>query len=136
MIRRCSGGCAAQVHVCVIFGTDQSYYIVRSEDVKRNVHGGKLSGISANQICIGVATDKKQTVLLVEGVGRTSQKKTLDAFVTHIESGSTLIHDEESAHRSLTKQLALSSVAYKSKDLKIYQIKIIRSIRSTVYMRF
>ena len=35
-----------------------------------------------------------------------------------IKPGSTLIHDEESAHKKLVKELSLKSVSYASKDLK------------------
>jgi transposase-like protein len=97
---------------------DETFYSVISEDIVRNGNGGKLRGLSNNQICIGVATDKLHTVLLVEGTGKPSQKKTLETFRSHIEEGSTLIHDKESAHKSLIKELFLSSEAYASKDLK------------------
>jgi len=97
---------------------DETYYSVRSENVVHNLDGNKLRGISRNQICIGVATDKKQSVFLVLGTGRPSQKKTIEAFRSHIAPGSTLIHDEESAHKKLIKELSLESVTYVSKHLK------------------
>jgi transposase-like protein len=97
---------------------DETFYTVRSEDIVRNEDGTKLSGLSRNQICIGVATDKKNTLFLVEGKGKPSQKKTLAAFGKHIESGATLVHDRESAHTKLIQNLSLKSVAYASKDLK------------------
>ena len=53
-----------------------------------------------------------------EGTGKPSQKKTTESFRTHIKPGSTLIHDEESAHKKLVKELSLKSVSYASKDLK------------------
>lgn len=46
---------------------DETYYSVRSEDVMYNEDGSKLRGISKNQIRIGVATDRVNTVFLVEG---------------------------------------------------------------------
>jgi transposase-like protein len=97
---------------------DETYYSVRAEDSKRNEKGGKLSGISSNKICIGVATDKQHTILLVEGTGRASQKLTFETFGSHIARGSTLIHDEDSAHRRLVTNLELKSVSYTSKSLK------------------
>jgi transposase-like protein len=97
---------------------DETFYTVRSEDIVRNADGTKLSGLSKNQICIGVATDKKNTLFFVEGNGKPSQKKILEAFGTHIERGATLIHDKETAHAKLIRQLSLKSVAYASKDLK------------------
>ena len=97
---------------------DETFYTVRSNDIVRKDDGNKLRGLSQNQICIGVATDKRQTVLLVEGTGKPSQKKTFEAFKNHIEEGSTLFHDEEAAHRKLIKELSLKSKAFSSKELK------------------
>jgi transposase-like protein len=97
---------------------DETFYRVRSEDIVRNAHGNKLRGLSQNQICIGVATDKTNTLFLVEGTGRPSQKKTFEAFGAHIEKGATLHHDKETAHAKLVRELSLNSVAYASKDLK------------------
>jgi hypothetical protein len=96
---------------------DETFYRVRSEDVEYNEDGSKLRGISKNQIRIGVATDKLHTVFLVEGTGKPSQKKTYEIFTSHIEPNSTLIHDKESAHKKLVKELALNSISYASKDL-------------------
>jgi len=97
---------------------DETFYTVRSENIVRKDDGNKLRGLSQNQTCIGVATDKRQTVLLVEGTGKPSQKKTVEAFRNHIEKGSTLFHDEEAAHRKLVKELSLKSKAFSSKELK------------------
>jgi hypothetical protein len=105
----------------VLSGTvwlDETFYSVRSENIIRNDNGSKLPGLSRNQICIGVATDKIHTVFLVEGQGKPSQKKTMDTFRSHIRSGSTLIHDKESAHEKLVKMLSLESIAYTSSDMK------------------
>jgi len=97
---------------------DETYYTVVSSQIDRKEDGSKYRGLSHNQICIGVATDKKNTVCIVEGVGKPTQKKTLSAFTTHIAQGSTLIHDEETAHKKLVSALNLTSRAYASKDLK------------------
>ena len=97
---------------------DETFYTVRFEDVVRNEDGTKLRGLSQNQLCVGVATDKKNTVFLLEGTGKPSQKKTFEAFRGHIEPGSTLIHDKESAHAKLVRELALNSVVYASKYLR------------------
>jgi len=97
---------------------DETFYRVRSEDVEYNEDGSKLRGISKNQIRIGVATDNLHTVFLVEGTGKSSQKKTYEIFGSHIAPNSTLIHDKEFAHRKLVKELALNSISYASKDLK------------------
>jgi hypothetical protein len=97
---------------------DETFYSVHSEDVVRNENGTKLRGLSKNQTCIGVATDKTNTVLFVEGTGKPSQKRTLELLQSHIAIGSTLIHDEESSHKKLIRALSLESIAYPSKDLK------------------
>lgn len=97
---------------------DETYYTVRAEDMEYNEDGSKPRGISKNQIRIGVATDKHQTVFLVEGTGKPSQKKTYETFKNHIKPNSTLMHDKEAAHKKLVKELALNSVSYASKDLK------------------
>jgi len=97
---------------------DETFYRVRSGDIVRKDNGDQLRGISQNQICIGVATDKKHTLFIVEGTGKPSQKKTADTFKKHIIPGSTLIHDKETAHKKLVSDLSLVSVAYASTDLK------------------
>jgi hypothetical protein len=97
---------------------DETFYTVRSEDIARTESGNKLRGVSKNQICIGVATDKLNTVFFVEGTGKPTQKKTLELFRNHIKVGSTLIHDKETAHNKLVDELSLKSVSYDSKDLK------------------
>jgi len=97
---------------------DETFYTVRYEDIVRKDNGDKLRGLSRNQICIGVATDKKYTLFLVEGTGQPTQKRTFEAFRNHIKPGSILIHDEEKAHAKLVEELSLDSRAYSSKDLK------------------
>jgi transposase-like protein len=97
---------------------DETFYTVRSNDIQRKENGEKYRGLSRNQICIGVATDKQNTVFFVEGTGKPTQKKTLELFRNHIKPGSTLVHDKESAHNKLVKELSLESVSYDSKDLK------------------
>ena len=97
---------------------DETYYSVMMRDRKRNDKGHLLPGISANQICIGVATDRKNTICLVEGYGRPSQKRSYQTFKNHIAPGSILIHDKEHAHKKLIQKLSLSSQSYASRDLK------------------
>jgi hypothetical protein len=97
---------------------DETFYSVRSEDIARKEDDAKLRGLSRNQICLGVATDLRNVVILEQGAGKPSQKRTLELFGHHIEPGSTLIHDGESAHGMLIKKLSLTSEAYTSKDLK------------------
>ena len=97
---------------------DETFYTVRSEDIVRKENGDKLRGVSQNQLCIGVATDKKHTLFLLEGTGKPSQRKTFEAFRDHILPGSAFIHDKESAHAKLVRELNLRSEAYASKELK------------------
>ena len=97
---------------------DETFYSVRSEDIVRTEEGGKLRGLSSNQMRIGVACDKSRTLCIFEGYGKPSQKKTYEAFKDHIEAGSTLIHDKENAHRKLVKELHLKSITFASRDLK------------------
>lgn len=97
---------------------DETYYTVRSEDIVYNADGSKPRGLSKNQIRIGVATDKVNTVFLVEGRGKPSQKSTWKTFGNRIAPQSTLVHDKEKAHKKLVQGLALNSIRYASRDLK------------------
>lgn len=101
---------------CVWF--DETFYSVRSEDIVRKDNNDKPRGLSCNQICIGVATDKERAVFFVVGNGQPSQKKIFEMFHNHIKPGSILIHDEERAHAKLVKELSLESKSYSSKYLK------------------
>ncbi|WZL79032.1 transposase [Eubacteriales bacterium mix99] len=97
---------------------DETFYSVRAEDMVRKDNGDKLRGLSMNQLCIGVATDKKNSVVLLEGTGKPSQKRTFEAFGEHIRQGSLLIHDGDTSHSRLIKKLSLKSVVHPSKSLK------------------
>lgn len=97
---------------------DETFYRVRSGNIVRKDNGDELRGLSQNQLCIGVATDNTNTLFLVEGTGKPSQKKTAETFKNHIAPGSTLIHDKEAAHKKLVSDLSLVSIEYASSDLK------------------
>ena len=97
---------------------DETYYAVLMRDRETDETGNQLRGLSRNQICIGAATNKSQTICFIEGTGKPSQKKSYEAFKSHIAEGSTLIHDKESAHKKLVNELHLKSVEYASKDTK------------------
>ena len=43
---------------------DETYYSVMTRDRDCNDDGSALRGLSRNKICIGVATDKKSTIIL------------------------------------------------------------------------
>lgn len=97
---------------------DETYYPVIMREKKLNDNGTLLRGLSRNQICIGVARDKDQTICFVEGIGRPTQERSLQTFCNHIEPGSILIHDKEKTHRQLIEKLSLNSISYDSKVLK------------------
>ena len=105
----------------VLSGTiwlDETYYSVIMGDRVRDGNGHLLRGLSRNQICIGVATDKKHTICFFEGYGKPSQKRSYETFINHIAPNSTLIHDKENTHKKLVEKLSLKSVCYSSKELK------------------
>lgn len=105
----------------VLSGTvwlDETYYPVINAQIEHKDDGTKYRGLSRNQICIGVATDKQHIICFVEGTGKPSQKKSFDTFATHIAPGTTLIHDKENTHKKLVSTLQLISQAYTSCDLK------------------
>jgi len=102
---------------------DETFYSVRNEDISRTEEGNKLCGLSSNQMCIGVLCDKSKTLCLFEGYGKPAQRKTYELFKEHIVAGSTIIHDKESAHKKLVKELRLKSVSYDSKELKLLSDK-------------
>ena len=97
---------------------DETYYSVLMRHRERNQDGNLLRGLSRNQICIGVATDKKHTVCFWEGYGKPTQLGSYQTFKNHIAPGSVPIHDKERTHRKLVDELSLTSRAYASIDLK------------------
>ncbi len=97
---------------------DETYYAVVMKDREHNENGSLPRGLSRNQICIGVATDKNQTVCFVEGFGKPSQRNSYLTFKDHIAKGSILVHDKEQTHRKLVKELSLISEVYSSKSMK------------------
>ena len=97
---------------------DETYYSVIMSDREHKEEGTLPGGLSRNQICIGVATDKKHTICVMEGYGKPSQKRSYQSFQNHIQPNSILIHDKENTHKRLVSELSLQSVCYASKDLK------------------
>ena len=97
---------------------DETYFPLVKSQLKETEDGKKPRGLSTNQICIGVATDGKRVVCLLEGLGKPSQKKSYEAFKDHIAPGSTLVHDKENAHKRLVNELKLISEEYDSRSLK------------------
>jgi transposase-like protein len=98
---------------------DETFCKVRSDDIEHHDDGTEYRGLSRNQLCIGVARDSHgQSMFVFEGTGKTSGKKTLDAFSSHIAPGSTLVHDKEKSHRKLVEKLNLKSEVYDSREIK------------------
>ena len=97
---------------------DETYYGVMIRDRELNEDGSNPRGLSKNKICVGVATDKKNTIIIAEGFGKPSQKMSYDSFISHIEPKSTLVHDKESTHKKLVRELNLISEEYSSKEHK------------------
>ena len=102
---------------------DETFYRVRSDEVNYTKEGKEPRGLSVNQMCIGVACDKNHTICIFEGYGKPSQKKTYESFKSHISKGSTLIHDNDNAHKKLVKELQLNSIAYDSGKIKLMSDK-------------
>ena len=97
---------------------DETYYPLVQSQLDLNEDGSKPRGLSHNQICIGVATDKTNVYCMIEGMGKPSQSKSYETFKDHISPGSTLIHDREATHKKLISSLKLNSQVYSSKELK------------------
>ena len=97
---------------------DETFYSVRSEDIIRTEDGGKLPGLSMNQMCIGVACDKSHALCIFEGYGKPTKKWTYESFKDNIETGATFIHDKDNAHLRLIDKLKLKSIVYDSRELR------------------
>lgn len=97
---------------------DETYYPVVNSQIDFKEDGSKYRGLSHNQICIGAATDKQNVVCLAQGVGQPTQRKSFQAFSSHIAPGSTLIHDKGTAHRKLVSALNLVSQEHSAKSVK------------------
>ncbi len=98
---------------------DETFYKLRKKDIQTKDDGLQYRGLSRNQICIGIGCDLFGHVFCaVEGLGKTSSTKTIDAFSHHVEPGSTIIHDMEGSHGKLVEELKLISETYPSKSLK------------------
>lgn len=93
---------------------DETFYSVMRSDLAHDEFGERLRGLSRNQLCIGVATDKTHSLFLLEGAGKPSQKKTYETFCNHIRPGSVLIHDGEKSHNKLIEYLNLESEVFDS----------------------
>lgn len=97
---------------------DETYYRVKKSDVQLKADGKEFRGISRNQICIGIATDRTNTMCLVEGLGKPGKRRTFELFGSHIKPGSLLIHDGEGSHDLLVEKLELISEVHKTAETK------------------
>lgn len=97
---------------------DETYYSVISSEQMMNADGTKPRGLSSNKICIGVASDGKNTIAFVEGKGKPSKKQAWEAFGSHIAPGSLLIHDGDNSHSILIEKLKLTEEVHTTEDTK------------------
>jgi transposase-like protein len=97
---------------------DETFYKVRNEDIQYHEDGKEYRGLSVNQMCIGIACNGRYSVFFLEGYGKTSARKTMEAFSRLIKPGSVLVHDKEKSHHKLVKELGLISEVYDSKESK------------------
>ena len=96
---------------------DETFYsVIYSERKQKN--GKFLRGLSKDKFCIGIGCDNRNTIAILEGMGKPTKGTTKIAFLNHIELGSTLIHDDEKSHRALVKILKLEDISYNTKNLK------------------
>lgn len=96
---------------------DETFYSVEKKDLIM-VDGKKKRGLSKNQICVGMATDRRQTYGVVVGYGKQSAESICEAYVRHIEYQSLLIHDMDQTHNELIRFLELTDDQYKSTYIK------------------
>jgi transposase len=96
---------------------DETYYSIANKD-KKIVNGKQLRGLSSNQSCISIRYDGANVIAKFEGYGKSSQKKTWDAFLTKIEPGSHIYHDKEKSHRILVKKLKLIDHVFDGNEIK------------------
>jgi len=80
---------------------------------------GKLPrGLSRNKICIAVDVDDSgRSVFVNEGKGMTTTERTWAALGTRIAEGTHVVHDMETAHNKLVKELKLVSETHNGKAL-------------------
>ena len=81
-------------------------------------------GLSRTKICIVVAIDQyKNMIAVISGHGKPSSKRIYNALRTHIQEGSTIIHDGDRAHDYLIEKLNCKSEVYKANSRDPYYLK-------------
>lgn len=84
-------------------------------DIVRSADFVQKRGLSKNKICIAVAIDGfENTVAIICGHGKPSSKRIKDALLSHIASGSVIVHDKERSHQALVKAAKCTDEAYKA----------------------
>jgi hypothetical protein len=95
---------------------DETYYPIPSKEALTHDDGKLLRGLSRNKICIAVGCDSSgHSYFARAGFGKPSKQRVIEAYASHIEPGSLLIHDMEKAHRKLVQELELREEVYNSK---------------------
>ena len=105
------------------------YRGVRSTDIQKKLDRKGYAGLSRNQMCIGVATDKNYSIFIYQGLGKTSGKKSLNTFGSHIGKESTLIHDKEKSNKNLIDTLGIRSIEYDPKEIKRCAVHLIQHLQ-------
>lgn len=103
---------------------DEKYISVDKSKIIFDDKGRKLRGLSRNKWCIAIGTDRINTIARLEGKGKVSSDKIMDAFANNIKPGSTLIHDMDHSHDKLIINLLLVDDGHKA----IYKYKQVEEL--------
>ena len=103
---------------------DEKYISVDKSKLVLDDKGRKLRGLSRNKWCIAIGTDRVNTIVKLEGKGKISSDRIMDAFAKNIKHGSTLIHDMDHSHDKLITHLLLIDEGHKA----IYKYKQIEEL--------
>lgn len=81
--------------------------------------GKKLRGNSRNKIDVATGVDEHGNILLIsENTSKPSLTSTWRSYGSHIQPGSTLIHDGENSHHILVERLDLKEEVHTTKETK------------------
>ena len=87
-------------------------------DIVRSADFVQKRGLSKNKICIAVGVDESgRSVFVNEGKGMTTTERTWAALGTRIARGTHVVHDMETAHNKLVRELKLVSETHNGKAL-------------------
>lgn len=96
---------------------DETYLTKINREIETK-NGKKLRGISRNKIGVGVACNGDKSIFIATGTSKPSKASTLRTYEPHIESGSTIIHDDENTHEVLVRTLELNSIVHPTSETK------------------